>query len=211
MSEPAPPSGPHAETPNEGGATAVPLTPSGEKPPSLNKTQPIDRTEDPGYRGAHHVPAEPDYSSPDQAAQQGYTGQPYPGQPSPAQPYPGQPPAGQSYPDQAYPAQGYPAQGYAPGYAGYPPVAPSNSMAVISMILGIVGVTFVPVLASIAALITGYSARRQIDERGEGGRGMAVAGIVLGWVGVALGVLGLLAFIAVIAFAGFAASNGSTY
>jgi hypothetical protein len=49
-------------------------------------------------------------------------------------------------------------------------------------------------MGSILALVFGYVAKKQIDRSGsrQTGRGMAVAGIVLGWVGVAF----LLAMIA---------------
>ncbi len=40
----------------------------------------------------------------------------------------------------------------------------------------------------------GYVAKRQIDQRGESGRGLALAGIILGWIGI--GVLVLVAFVA---------------
>ena len=55
----------------------------------------------------------------------------------------------------------------------------TNGMAIASMVLGIVWMYGV---GSILALVFGYSAKRQIDASGgqEGGRGMAVAGIVLG-------------------------------
>ena len=41
-------------------------------------------------------------------------------------------------------------------------------------------------LGSIAALVTGYIAKGNIDKSGgrEGGRGLALAGIILGWIGV---------------------------
>jgi hypothetical protein len=56
-------------------------------------------------------------------------------------------------------------------------------MAVASMIVGIVWIWGV---GSIVALALGYSAKAQIDRSGgmETGRGMAVAGIVLGWIGI---------------------------
>lgn len=60
----------------------------------------------------------------------------------------------------------------------------TNGFAVASLVLGIVWFWG---LGSILALVLGYVAKSQIDQsRGaEGGRGMAIAGIVLGWVGVA--------------------------
>ena len=56
-------------------------------------------------------------------------------------------------------------------------------MAVASMVVGIVWIWGI---GSILALALGYSARSQIDRSGgtETGRGMAIAGIVLGWIGI---------------------------
>lgn len=91
------------------------------------------------------------------------------------------------------PPPGYGAQpGYGPqpGYGGYP--QRTNGMAVASMVLGILWIYWI---GSILALVFGYLARNQIRERGESGSGMAVAGIVLGWVG--LGILGLFLLIGI--------------
>jgi hypothetical protein len=49
------------------------------------------------------------------------------------------------------------------------------------MVLGILWIYWI---GSILALVLGYVARNQIRERGEAGDGMAIAGVVLGWVGV---------------------------
>jgi hypothetical protein len=49
------------------------------------------------------------------------------------------------------------------------------------MVLGILWLYW---FGSILALVFGYVAQSQIRERGEGGGGMATAGIVLGWIGV---------------------------
>ena len=87
--------------------------------------------------------------------------------------------------------QGYPPPGYQP--MGYPPPRPTNGMAIASLVLGIVWIYWV---GSILALIFGYQARKQIAERGDGGAGLATAGIVLGWVGV--GVLGAVIAIFII-------------
>jgi hypothetical protein len=74
-----------------------------------------------------------------------------------------------------------------PGYGGYPVPSPTNGMAVASLVLGILWLYWV---GSLMALIFGYVARQQIAERGESGGGLALAGIVLGWIGV--GTLALL-------------------
>jgi hypothetical protein len=88
---------------------------------------------------------------------------------------------------------GYPgAHGY-PGYPGYPIQRPTNGFAIASLVLGIIWIYWI---GSILALIFGYIARKQIRERGEGGGGLAIAGIVLGWVGI--GVLALFLIFVVI-------------
>lgn len=72
-----------------------------------------------------------------------------------------------------------------PDYPGYPiQQRPTNGFAIASLVLGILIVVSWG-LTGILALIFGYIARKQIRERGESGAGLAVAGIVLGWVGVA--------------------------
>jgi Domain of unknown function (DUF4190)/Protein of unknown function (DUF2510) len=61
----------------------------------------------------------------------------------------------------------------------------SNGMAIASMVLGIVWLYW---LGSVLALVFGYIALNQIKQSNgqQSGRGMAIAGIVLGWIGVAV-------------------------
>ena len=91
--------------------------------------------------------------------------------------------------------------GGSPGMRPSTPVAaPStNGMAVASLVLGILWIYWI---GSVLALIFGYIARQQIDRHQgmQGGRGMATAGIVLGWVGV-----GFLVLFVVVAVLGMAA------
>lgn len=67
--------------------------------------------------------------------------------------------------------------------SGRPAAQRTNGMAVASLVLGIISIYWV---GSILALGFGYVGKKQIDESGgtQMGRGMAVAGIVFGWVGV---------------------------
>ena len=66
-------------------------------------------------------------------------------------------------------------------------------MAIASLVLGFL---WLCCLGSILALIFGYVALSQIKERNEAGRGMAIAGVVLGWVGAGVGLIVLIAVIA---------------
>lgn len=77
--------------------------------------------------------------------------------------------------------------------SGTPYTAPTSNMALVSLIAGILGLTFLPVAGSIVAVITGYMARKEIQESSGAlsGDGMATVGLVLGWIGIALMVIGL--------------------
>ena len=71
----------------------------------------------------------------------------------------------------------------------------SSGLAIASMVLGIVGILAVPIVCSIAAVICGHMARSQI-RKGEGrvgGDGMAMTGLITGY-------LGLVIYLALVAF-----------
>lgn len=99
----------------------------------------------------------------------------YPTQPA----YPPQP---TSVPTGGYTAPGYAAPGYPTGYPppagyGYPMYAPSpptNTLAIIALVLAFV---FAP-----AAIVCGHIARKQIRTSGESGDGLALAGMICGYV-----------------------------
>ena len=73
-----------------------------------------------------------------------------------------------------------------------PPAGPqSNTMALISLIAGIASFVLIPVIGAIVAIITGNNARKEIlaSNGMQTGDGMAKAGVILGWVNIALSVL----------------------
>jgi hypothetical protein len=75
-----------------------------------------------------------------------------------------------------------------------PSAGPQTSgMAIGSLIASILGLTIFPTIGSIVGLILGYVARNQIRDSGGtiGGEGLAKAGIILGWIGVALAAIGI--------------------
>ncbi|MPZ51372.1 MAG: DUF4190 domain-containing protein [Acidimicrobiia bacterium] len=73
----------------------------------------------------------------------------------------------------------------------------TNGFAIASLVLGIV---WAMGIGSILALVFGYVAKGQIDQSpgDQTGRGMAIAGIVLGWIGV-----GFLIFMIISAWTGW--------
>jgi hypothetical protein len=70
-----------------------------------------------------------------------------------------------------------------------PPGPPkTNSLAVASLACGL-GQLLLGPLPTIPAIVLGHVARGQIKRTGEGGAGLALAGLLMGWAAVALGVL----------------------
>lgn len=97
----------------------------------------------------------------------------------------------------------------APGAAAAQP-APSvaghtNGLAIASLACGLGQFAFGPV-ATIPAIVLGHLARKQIRRTGEAGGGLALAGLVLGWVALIMGILAV-----VIGLAAFAAMRGTSY
>jgi hypothetical protein len=110
----------------------------------------------------------------------------------------------------SYGAPGGPAYGSAPYGTGYGAAVRTNVLAIISLVASIAGFLWVlPVIGPIAAVVTGHISLAQIKRTGEKGRGMALAGTIVGWVGVGFLVVSVvvLLFIGV----GIAASNSSRY
>lgn len=139
-----------------------------------------------------------------------------PAQPQQPNPTHEQPTAGAPVPPPAPPyatppQQGYPsaAQGYQP--AGYPPPAygyggytqqKTNALSIVSMISSIVGFIWIlPIIGSIAGVIMGHISLTQIKRTGEKGRGMALAGLIVGYAGLALAVVGIILFASFIGWA----------
>ncbi|MFJ9359217.1 MULTISPECIES: DUF4190 domain-containing protein [Streptomyces] len=128
---------------------------------------------------------------------------PAPGEPVPPPPIapegPGQVPYGYGY---GYPAYPTPGPGY-PGAAGYGwpmmPPAPSNGMGTAGLVLGIISaVVFclwpIAIILGILAVIFGVLGRRRA-RRGEANNpGQALAGIICGAVGIALGIAMIVVF-----------------
>lgn len=118
------------------------------------------------------------------------------------------PPAAPVYsPPAAAPSGAAPVAPPAPGYApppayGYPPAQKTNVLSIISMIAAILGIIgILPFIGSVAGAIMGHISLGQIKRTGESGRGMALAGVIVGWIGAGLalifGIVLIIAFIAI--------------
>lgn len=128
----------------------------------------------------------------------------------PNEPGPDQQPQAPAAPESNYPSNQYPAQyptaqypqhpehpqipqsydhapAGTPGWAPAPGVVaprPTNTLAIVSLILGIV---FAP-----AGIVTGHISLGQIKRTGESGRGLALAGTIIGYISTGLTVLALI-------------------
>ena len=75
----------------------------------------------------------------------------------------------------------------------------TSGYAIASLVLGIAGLVFFPLVPSILAVVFGNKAREEI-RRGEArGDGLAIAGVILGWVGIGVIALGILILLLVLA------------
>lgn len=87
---------------------------------------------------------------------------------------------------------------YASGGYGYAMPVRTNTLGIVSLIASIVGVFVLPVIGQIVGIVTGHMSLSQIKARAEKGRGLAVAGLIVGYITLALGVLLLVFFIILI-------------
>lgn len=78
-----------------------------------------------------------------------------------------------------------------------PPTTRTSTMAIISLIAGIAGLTVLPGVASLVAVITGHLAKNEIKKSVEPltGGGLATGGLVTGYLGLAIGLCICLFFI----------------
>ncbi|MEU6851003.1 DUF4190 domain-containing protein [Actinacidiphila alni] len=198
---PPPPPSPEDTPPQQPPHDAPPS--SYAAPPPYAK-QPYEQQGTPPYAG----PGQPSYPGQDRPPQGGRPyGAPGPYNPPPQQPggtgnpyaggpYGSGPAGGNPYAQRPYPGHpGNPGPAGPPGYPGGwypPPPTNTNGMAIASLVTSF---TCIPLLGAIFGLV----GLKQIKRRGERGKGLAVAGLVLSTIGtlglaliITLGVLGVL-------------------
>lgn len=86
-------------------------------------------------------------------------------------------------------------------YSSAPTGPKTNTLAIVSLVLAF--------FISLGAVITGHIALNQIKQTGEGGRGLAIAGLVLGYLGLVVGIIGTIIWVSFFALA--ASSGGFSY
>jgi hypothetical protein len=80
----------------------------------------------------------------------------------------------------------------------------NQTLAIVSLVLGILSICLCGIITGIPALITGFMAKNKADENpGEfGGRGMALGGMITGGIGTVLGLLGIMYWIYLLSMGG---------
>jgi hypothetical protein len=75
---------------------------------------------------------------------------------------------------------------------------PTNNLAVLSLVASIIGWLAVPVLGHIVGVVLGHMARNEIARSAgtQGGDGLALAGLIVGYTGLAVSLLGILGVLA---------------
>lgn len=204
-------------SPDSGAGGSEPAPQGYESPPIENTPRPDEQDSGdsaPAYANSYEPPSyeqpryeQPSYDQP-QYDQPQY-GQSQFGQQAPPQygtpgNYPPPPPYGAApgygpppgYPPPGYGAPGYGAPGYgAPGYGapGYPAYGAqptkTNALAIASLVASVVSLCGI---GSIAGIILGVVAINQIKVSGESGRGLALAGIIVGAVTLLFSMLWLV-------------------
>jgi hypothetical protein len=87
----------------------------------------------------------------------------------------------------------------------------TNTMAIVSLVAGIVSWAAVPLAAAIVAIICGHIARKQIRASygRETGDGLALIGLVLGYINIAGVVVGLIILFGIFGLACIGAAAGA--
>jgi hypothetical protein len=87
-------------------------------------------------------------------------------------------------------------------YSPLPPAQTTSTLAIVSLISGIVSWVLIPFIAAVVAVITGHMAKNEIKKSNGtiGGNGMATAGMVLGYIQLGLGLCLCLVVVVMLLF-----------
>lgn len=115
---------------------------------------------------------------------------PPPGYPSPGYPTPGYPPT--AGPTGGY---GYPGAG---GSYGFAPLPKTNGLAIAAMVCSFF--FWIYGIGAVLGIVFGFIARSQINRSGgaQQGKGMALAGIIIGFAGLAIGIVLVIVLVVVV-------------
>ncbi|MCJ1707233.1 DUF4190 domain-containing protein [Microbacterium sp. VKM Ac-2923] len=207
---------PYGHTPDSAGPDASSSPSADSAPPAPGSGAPAAPRSDSASAG-YPAPPAPAYGAPAApGADPMSTGYPAPPAPSYGAPaYPAAaydssasgsaPQASDQYAGAAYGQQVYGQQAYgAPAY-GCGALPRVNPLAIVALVSSLVGLFVIPLIGQIVGIITGHISLKQVKTTGERGRGMALSGVLIGYISLGLGIL-LIIFIAVM----IAATSGTS-
>lgn len=88
---------------------------------------------------------------------------------------------------------------YAPGPTGYPMTPQTSGLAIASLSVSLASLLLCCGLSGVVGAILGHVARRQIkDDPSQTGEGLALGGIIVGWVGFGLALIGVALWVVLI-------------
>lgn len=153
----------------------------------MSQNNPYAPQENNGQQPANPYGAPPSTGQPDPSVQQGQNGQ-FGQQPYEQNSYGQQQPYGG--------APHYAQQQYTQPYGGAPQA--TSGLAIASLASGIAGWTILPFIGAIAAIILGHMGLGDVKKNNKSGRGLAITGLVLGYVGLILTILAIVGLMALI-------------
>ena len=87
-------------------------------------------------------------------------------------------------------------------YGSAQPMQQTNGLAIASLIVSIGSLVFCCGLPAIVGAILGHVARKQIREQGQAGEGIALGGIVVGWIAFGLSIALVVLYVVLVLIVG---------
>lgn len=95
--------------------------------------------------------------------------------------------------------QGVSPGGFSPNPSPVVGVGQNQTLAIVSLALGVLSILCCGILTGIPAVITGFMAKSKAEQNPSefGGRGLALGGIITGAIGIVLGIIGIIYYVLV--------------
>jgi hypothetical protein len=87
-------------------------------------------------------------------------------------------------------------------YGSFQPPQQTNGLAIASLIVSIGSLVFCCGIPAVVGAILGHVARKQIREQDQAGEGLALGGIIVGWIAFGLGMALLIFYVVVVLILG---------
>lgn len=193
--------------------TSPPSSSPFDKPSGSPSSSPFDKPSDAQSSSPFEKTPPPPYKEPEPMFGSGQQSSPPFGQSpfdQPKSPFGSSEPANQLFQQNEWtpppaPVAGWQDQGLGANTPFQPPAVvgaggQNQTLAIVSLVLGILGICICGVFTGIPAVITGFMAKNKADQNPAeyGGRGLALAGMITGGIGTILGILGIIYYLIIL-------------